>query len=163
MGPVLALGLTKLSAGSELTLTRQINTVVSATLSSGLMERTEVKEDWLADWVVPEMLLILGDDGSNIPIRVLQVKFTITLISSTLMRFMVQVRLRAVPATMGTDGLTGWTTTVGGGTGGRESSQYQQCIHVQCICTYIHGIIHVYSSTEHVQVVKFDTCILTVD
>ena len=35
---------------------------------------------------------------------------------------MVQVRSRAVPATMGTDGLTGSTDTVGGGTRGRESS-----------------------------------------
>ena len=86
-------GMIKLSAGSELTLTRQVNTVVSATLSSGLMDRTEVKEDWLADWVVPEMVVILGCDDSNIPIGVLQMKFTIILISSTLVRFMVQVRL----------------------------------------------------------------------
>ena len=111
---------TKLSAGSELTLTRQLNTVESATLFSGLMERVEVKEDWLPDWVVPNMLVILGDDESNIPIGVLQVKFTITLISFTLVRLMVQVRSRAVPATKGIDGLTGWTTTVGGGTAGEE-------------------------------------------
>ena len=113
--------MTKLSIGSELTLTRQANAVESATLSSGLMERVEEKEDLFADWIVPEMVVILGDDGSNIPIGVLQVKFTITLISSTLVRLMVQVRSRAVPATMGTAGLTGWTTTVGGETGGRES------------------------------------------
>ena len=58
------------------------------------MERVEEMEDWFADWV--------GDVDSNIPIGVLQVKFTITLISSTLVRLMVQVRSRAVPATMGT-------------------------------------------------------------
>ena len=114
-------GMTKLSAGSELTLTRQANAVESATLSSRLMERVEEKKDWLPNWVVPEMVLILGDDDSNIPVGVLQVKFTITLISSTLVRLMVQVRSRAVPATMGTAGLTGWTTTVGGETRGRES------------------------------------------
>ena len=55
-------------------------------------------------------------------VHVPQVKFTITLISSTLVRVMVQVMSRAVPATMGTDGLTGWTNTTGGGTRGRESS-----------------------------------------
>ena len=113
-------GITKLSAGSELTWTRQTN-VESATLSSGLMERVEEKEDWLPNWLVPEIVVILGDVESNIPIGVLQVKFTITLISFTLVRLMVQVRSRAVPATMGTAGLTGWTTTVGGETGGRES------------------------------------------
>ena len=113
-------GMTKLSAGSELMFTRQANAVESATLSSGLMERVEEKEDWLPNWVAPEIVLILGDDDSNIPIGVLQVKFTITLISFTLVRLMVQVRSRAVPATMGTAGLTGWTTTVGGETGGRE-------------------------------------------
>ena len=113
-------GVTKLSAGSELTLTRQLNAVESATLSSGLMERVEEKEDWLPDWVMPEILVILGDDESNISIGILQVKFTITLISFTLVRLMVQVRSRAVPATKGIDGLTGWTTTVGGGTVGRE-------------------------------------------
>ena len=116
-----AVGMMKLSVGSELTLTRQANIVVSTTLSSGLMERVEVKVDWLPDWVVPE-IVILGDDDRSIPIGVLQVKFTITLISSTLVRVMVQVMSRAVPATMGTDGLTGSTTTVGGGTRGRESS-----------------------------------------
>ena len=115
-------GMTKLSAGFELTLTRQANVVESTTLTNGLMERVEVKEDWLPDWVVPE-IAILGDDDSNIPIGVLQVKSTITLISSTSMRLIVQVRSRAVPATMGTAGLTGWTTTVGGGTGGREIIQ----------------------------------------
>ena len=117
--------MTKLSAGSELTLTRQANVVESATLSSGLMERVEVKKDWLPDRVVPE-IAILGDDDSIIPIGVLQVKATITLISSTLVRLMVQVRSRAVPATKGTAGLTGWTTTVGGETRGRES--------IQCVC-----------------------------
>ena len=117
-----AVGMMKLSVGSELTLTRQANIVVSTTLSSGLMERVEVKVDWLPDWVVPEMLVILGDDDRSIPIGVLQVKFTITLISFTLVRVIVQVRSRAVPATMGTDGLTGSTTTAGGGTRGRESS-----------------------------------------
>ena len=117
-----AVGMMKLSVGSELTLTRQVNIVVSTTLSSGLMERVEVKVDWLPDWVVPEMLVILGDDERSIPIGVPQVKFTVTMISSTLGRVMVQVRSRAVPATMGTDGLTGRTTTVGGGTRGRESS-----------------------------------------
>ena len=66
--------------------------------------------------------MILGDDDRSSAIGVPQVKFTIALISSTLVRVMVQVRSRAVPATMGTDGLTGWTTTVGGGTRGRESS-----------------------------------------
>ena len=111
-------GMTKLSTGFELTLTRQENVVESATLSSGLMERVEMKEDWLPDWVVPE-IAILGDD-SNIPIGVRQVKSTITLISSTLVRLMVQMRSRAVPATMGTAGLTGWTTTVGEETGGRK-------------------------------------------
>ena len=110
--------MTKLSTGFELTLTRQENVVESATLSSGLMERVEMKEDWLPDWVVPE-IAILGDD-SNIPIGVRQVKSTITLISSTLVRLMVQMRSRAVPATMGTAGLTGWTTTVGEETGGRK-------------------------------------------
>ena len=65
------------------------------------------------------MALILGDDGSTDPNGVLQVKSTNTLISSTLVRVMVQVRSRAVPATMGTDGLTGWTNTEGGETGGR--------------------------------------------
>ena len=114
--------MTKLSAGLELTLTRQENVVESTTLSSGLMEIVEVKEDWLPDWVVPE-IAILGDDVRNIPIGVLQVKFTITLISSTLVRLMVQMRSRAVPATMGTAGLTGWTTTVGRGTGGKEIIQ----------------------------------------
>ena len=109
-------GMTKLSAGSELTLTRQASVVESATLSSGLMERVEEKKDWLPNWVVPEMVLILGDDDG-----VLQVKFTITLISSTLVRLIVQMMSRAVPATMGTAGLTGWTTTAGGETGGRES------------------------------------------
>ena len=113
--------MTKLSAGSELILTRQANTVESVTLSSGLMERVEEKENWIPDWLAPEMLVILRVDDSNIPIGVLQVKFTITLISSTLVRLMVQVRSRAVPATTGTAGLTGWTTTVGGETGGRES------------------------------------------
>ena len=128
----------KLSAGSESTLTRQANVVVSTSLSSGLMERVEMKDDWLADWVVPEMVSILGDDGSNSLIGAPQVKFTITLISSTLVRFMVQVRLRAVPATIGTDGLTGWTTTVGGGTGGRESIQLLSAIHMtSCIHTYM--------------------------
>ena len=48
-------GMTKLSAGSELILTRQAKAAVSLTLSSGLMERVEEKEDWFADWVVPEM------------------------------------------------------------------------------------------------------------
>ena len=117
-----AVGMMKLSVGSELTLTRQENIVVYTTLSSGLMERVEVKVDWLPDCVVPEMAAILGDDGSNIPIGAPQLKFTITLISSTLVRVMVQVRSRAVPATMGTDGLTGWTNTEEGGTRGRESS-----------------------------------------
>ena len=42
-------GMTKLSAGNKLTLTRQENTVESATLSNGLMERLEVKVDWLPD------------------------------------------------------------------------------------------------------------------
>ena len=112
----------KLSAGSELTLTRQANIVVSTTLSSGLMERAEVKVDWLPDWVVPEMLVILEDDDRSIPIGVPQMKFTITLISSTLVRVMVQVRSRAVPATKGTDGLTGWTNTTGEETRRRESS-----------------------------------------
>ena len=41
-----------------------------------------MKEDWLPDWVVPE-IAILGDD-SNIPIGVRQVKSTITLISSSI-------------------------------------------------------------------------------
>ena len=99
-----------------MTLTRQASVVESATLSSGLMERVEEKKDWLPNWVVPEMVLILGDDDG-----VLQVKFTITLISSTLVRLIVQMMSRAVPATMGTAGLTGWTTTAGGETGGRES------------------------------------------
>ena len=48
--------------------------------------------------------MILGDDVNISPVEVLQVKFTITLISSTLVRVTVQVRSRAVPATMGTDG-----------------------------------------------------------
>ena len=61
-------GMTKLSEGSELTLTRQINAVVSTKLSSGLMERVEVKEDWLPVWTVPEIVVILGNDVSNIPI-----------------------------------------------------------------------------------------------
>ena len=65
--------------------------------------------------------MILGVDDKSIPIGVLQVKFTITLISFTLVRVMVQVRSRAVPATMGTDGLTGSTTSVGGRTRGRKS------------------------------------------
>ena len=108
-----AVGMMKLSVGSELTLTRQANIVVSTTLSSGLMERVEVKVDWLPDWVVPEMLVILGDDDRSSPIGLLQVKFTITLISFTLVRVMVQVRSRAVPAIMATDELT---TTVGEGT-----------------------------------------------
>ena len=112
--------MTKLS--SELTLTRQANVVESATLFSGLMERVEMKEDWLPYWIEPK-IAILGDDDSNVPIGVLQVKLTLTLISSALVRLMVQVRLRAVPATKGTAGLTGWTTTVGGGeTGGRENN-----------------------------------------
>ena len=129
-------GMTKLSAGSELILTRQAKAAVSLTLSSGLMERVEEKEDWFADWVVPEMVVILGDVESNIPIGVLQVKFTITLISSTLVRLMVQVRSRAVPATMGTAGLTGWTTTVGGGTGGRESILSMHNVTVKIILTF---------------------------
>ena len=129
-------GMTKLSAGSELILTRQANAAVSLTLSSGLMERVEEKEDWFADWVVPEMVVILGDVESNIPIGVLQVKFTITLISFTLVRLMVQVRSRAVPATMGTAGLTGWTTTVGGETGGRESILSMHNVTVKIILTF---------------------------
>ena len=64
-------------------------------------------------------MVVLGDETSNVPIDVLQVKSTNTLISFTLVRVMVQVRSRAVPATMGTDGLTGWTNTEGGETGGR--------------------------------------------
>ena len=116
-----AVGMMKLSVGSELTLTRQANIVVSTSLSSGLMERVEVKVDWLPDWVVPG-IVILGDDDRSIPIGVPQVKFTITLISFTFVRVMVQVRSRAVPATMGTDGLTGSTDTEGRGTRGRESS-----------------------------------------
>ena len=127
-------GITKLSAGSELMFTRQANAVESVTLSSGLMERVEEKEDLFADWVVPEM--VVGDVDSNIPIGVLQVKFTITLISSTLVRLMVQVRSRAVPATMGTAGLTGWTTTVGGGTGGRESILSMHNVTVKIILTF---------------------------
>ena len=114
-------GMMKLSVGSELTLTRQENIVVSTTLSSGLMERVEVKVDWLADCILPEMAAILGDDGSNNLIGAPKVKFTITLISSTLVRVMVQVRSRAVPATMGTDGLIGWTTIMGSGTVRREN------------------------------------------
>ena len=117
-----AVGMMKLSVGSELTLTRQANIVVSTTLSSGLMERVEVKVDWLPDCILPEMLVIRGDVDRSIPIGVPQVKFTITLISFTLVRVMVQVRSRAVPATMVLFGLTGSTNTVGGGTRGRESS-----------------------------------------
>ena len=64
-----AVGMMKLSVGSELILTRQANIVVSTTLSSGLMERVEVKVDWLPDWLVPE-IVILGDDDSNNPIGV---------------------------------------------------------------------------------------------
>ena len=115
-----AVGTMKLTIGSELTLTRQENIVVSTTLSSGLMERVEVKVDWLPDWVVPE-IVILGDDDRSIPIGVPQVKFTITFISSTLVRVMVQVRSRAVPATMGTEGLTGSTNTTGEETREKEN------------------------------------------
>ena len=101
MESLAAVGMIKLSAGSELTLTRQANFVVSTSLSSGLMERVEVKVHWLPDWVVTEMV-ILGDDDGSSAIGVFQVEFTVTFISSTLVRVMVQVRSRAVPATMGT-------------------------------------------------------------
>ena len=46
---LVVVGMTKLSAGNKLTLTRQENTVESATLSSGLIERLEVKVDRLPD------------------------------------------------------------------------------------------------------------------
>ena len=89
------------------------------------MELLEIKlYHWLFHHtpIDTEKLAFLDDD-SNVPIGVLQVKLTLTLISSALVRLMVQVRLRAVPATKGTAGLTGWTTTVGGGeTGGRENN-----------------------------------------
>ena len=96
-------GMTKLSAGSELTLTRQASVVESATLSSGLMERVEEKKDWLPNWVVPEMVLILGDDDG-----VLQVKFTITLISCEVDS--------ADDVTSYHGYCSGWTTTAGGET-----------------------------------------------
>ena len=136
-----AVGMMMLSVGSELTLTRQANIVVSTSLSSGLMERVEVKVDWLPDWVVPEMLVILGDDDRSIPIGVPQVKFTITLMSTTLVRVMVQMRSRAVPATMVMFGLTGSTTTVGGGTRGRESSCEQKILslHNSTVASHTDG------------------------
>lgn len=60
-------------------------------------------------------MVILSVEFSSIMLEI-QVNFTVTLMSLTLARITVQVRLRAVPDTMGTLGFTGCTITVGGGT-----------------------------------------------
>ena len=74
--------------------------------------RNEVKLDWFPDCEDDDVdILLVG----NVMIPWLQVKSTITMMSSTLLRVVVQVRLRAVPAYM-TWVVSASTDTLGGGT-----------------------------------------------
>ena len=93
------------SSEMEFTLTLQRYILLSTLLSRGLNIRMEVKMDRFPDCEVRQGVILLVEVSSII--LETQVNFTVTLMSLTLVRVTVQVRLRGVPAIMGTSGLVG--------------------------------------------------------
>ena len=90
-------GVMKLSLGSEFTITSHSYAPLSMLLSSGLNTRFDMKLDCFPDCDEGDTVTL---SAGNVVFPRVQVKSTITMMSSTLVRVTVQVRLRAVPAYM---------------------------------------------------------------